>query len=95
MKKSIFLALTSLSMTMMGGETNDTIDKNNSVTVDTKQLEKHLKEQIKREENFARTQEFKKGKDYNLSEHQVDPEDLNSVQVIEPEYDFNMDDVYD
>ncbi len=59
------------------------------------QLVKHVKEQLKREEHFAKTQSFAQGDDYNLSEHQVDPKDVESVPMIEPEYDFNMDDVYD
>jgi hypothetical protein len=64
-------------------------------TLNPKQLDKHLKEQMAREETFAKTQEFKKGEDYNLTEHQVDPKDLENIKVDEPLYDFNMDDVYD
>ena len=68
--------------------------ENNKTTTEV-QLSKHVKEQLRREEYFAKTQSFAQGDDYNLSEHQVDPKDLESVPVIEPEYDFNMDDVYD
>jgi hypothetical protein len=95
MKKWVFLGLISLSTAAISGESNTSIDQNHATTADKKQLDKHILEEIKREENFARTQEFKQGKDYNLSEHKVDPKDLNSVPVINPEYDFDMDDVYD
>jgi len=86
MKKALYLLL--LPFALFAAD--DT-----AVTVDKAQLEKHVQEQIKREENFARTQTFLQGDDYNLSEHQVDPNDLNSVKVDPPEYEFNMDDVYD
>ncbi len=86
MKKALYLFL--LPFALFAAD-------NATVTVDKVQLEKHVQEQIKREENFARTQTFLKGDDYNLSEHQVDPNDLNSVKVDPPMYDFNMDDVYD
>ncbi len=59
------------------------------------QLAKHVEEQIKREEHYAKTQEFVQGDDYNLSEHEVDPNDLEHIQVDPPMYDFDMNDVYD
>ena len=62
---------------------------------DANQTAKHVQEAIKREEHFAKTQEFLQGDDYNLSEHQVDPRDLENIKVDEPMYDFDMDDVYD
>ena len=57
-------------------------------------LDKQVREQMKREEKYAREQAFYQGSDYNLSEHEVDPASLSSVPAIEPEYDFDIDDVY-
>jgi hypothetical protein len=57
-------------------------------------LEEQVQEQMKREEKYAREQRFYQGSDYNLSSHEVDPSSLPSVPVIEPEYDFDIDDVY-
>ena len=92
MKKRVFFLATALS-TSIWAEHNATVatDENTSKA----QLQKHLQEELRREENFAKTQAFQMGEDYNLSEHQVDPRDLESIPKIEPEYDFNMDDVYD
>ena len=56
--------------------------------------EKHLKEQMEREKKFAKEQKFYKGKEYDLSAQKVDPKDLDSIPVIEPENDFDMTDVY-
>ena len=56
--------------------------------------EKHLKEQMQREKKFAKEQKFYQGKEYDLSAQKVDPKDLDSIPVIEPENDFDMTDVY-
>ena len=59
-------------------------------------LQKHLKEQMEREKKYAKEKTFYMGKDYNLSEHQVDPKSLKHIKPIEPDYDFDMDTgVYD
>jgi len=90
--KRLVLSVMALGLAVsLQAENNDT---NTSATANA-QLAKHVEEQLKREETFARTQAFQMGEDYNLSEHQVDPRDLESIPKIEPEYDFNMDDVYD
>jgi len=95
MKKWVVLGIALSIAASLQAENNET---NTSATVNTTtkaQLSKHVEEQLKREETFAKTQEFKQGDDYNLTEHQVDPKDLENIKVLEPYYDFNMDDVYD
>jgi len=92
MKKwTISLIIPLLSTALLADE-NVSTDTNLSSKAQT---EKHLKEQMKREEQFAKTQSFAQGDDYNLTEHQVDPKDIENIQVDPPMYDFNMDDVYD
>ncbi len=100
MKHWIFALLITLASDALHAENNQStpqttpkVIENN--TTDPKQLAKHVKEQMKLEEHYARTQSFAQGKDYNLSIHKVDPKDLESIYVDPPEYDFNMDDVYD
>jgi hypothetical protein len=56
--------------------------------------QKHLQEQIEKEKRFAKEQKFYQGKEYNLSEEKVDPKDVDSIPMIEPENDFDMTDVY-
>jgi Ni/Co efflux regulator RcnB len=101
MKKWFFAGLFALAATAANAETNTTNDTNttrapretNATSV--VQTAKHVEEQMKREEHFAKTQSFAQGDDYNLTEHQIDPKDLENIQVDPPMYDFNMDDVYD
>ncbi len=57
-------------------------------------LQKKVEEQMQREEKYAKEQKFYQGKEYNLTEHEVDPEILKDVPVIEPDYDFDITDVY-
>jgi hypothetical protein len=59
-----------------------------------KELEKQIQAQIEREKKYAKEQTFYKGKDYNLSEKQVDPKTLKNIPKIEPDYDFDITDVY-
>ena len=56
--------------------------------------QKHIQEQLKREQKYAKEQKFYQGKEYNLSEHQVTKDQLDAVPVIEPDYDFDITDVY-
>ncbi len=95
MKNWTFALLIALASTVLHAENNQSTAGIEDNTTNPDQLAKHVKEQLKLEEHYAKTQSFAQGKDYNLSVHQVDKKDLDSIPVIEPEYDFNMDDVYD
>jgi hypothetical protein len=57
-------------------------------------VQKHVQEQMQREQKYAKEQKFYQGKDYNLSAVEVDPSDLDAIPTIEPENDFDMSDVY-
>jgi len=79
-------------VTLYAEESNIVEESENSTTV---KVEKQLQEQIKREKKFAEEQTFYQGKDYDLSYAEVDSDSLDNIHVAEPDYDFNMDDVYD
>jgi len=93
-----FLLLASLCANLFADSNSSrSIDSNHTDINSSTQksiMEKQVQEQMKREEKYAREQAFYQGSDYNLSEHEVDPASLPSVPVIEPEYDFDIDDVY-
>jgi len=55
---------------------------------------KHVKEQLEREKKFAQEQKFYQADEYDFSEQAVDPKDLETIDVIEPENDFDITDVY-
>ena len=101
--KKLFLSLfvtASLSITLPAEEhnsskkTTDLNITNSTMSKEKERIEKKVQEQMKREEKYAKEQAFYQGSDYNLSERQVDPKSLSSIPVIEPDYDFDMDDVY-
>ncbi len=87
MKKGLLLI--SLITTLLLAQNNNTktSDLNNTI-------EKNIQKEIEKEKKYAKEQKFYMGKDYNLSEHQVDKESLKNVPVIEPEYDFDITDLY-
>ena len=70
------------------------ISKEKNITK-VEKIEKQLQEQMEREKKFAKEQTFYKGEEYDLSYAEIDKNSLDSVPLIEPDYDFNMDDVYD
>ena len=67
----------------------------NSTTTKSQKIEKQLQEQIKKEEKFAKEQRIYQGENYDLSYAEVDQDTVDSIPLIEPDYDFDMDDVYD
>lgn len=67
----------------------------NNESIKAKRAEQQIQAQMKREEKYAKEKTFYKGKDYDLSGSEVDPSSLDSIPLIEPDYSFNMDDVYD
>ena len=56
--------------------------------------EKQIKEQMKREEKYSKEQRFYQGDEYDLKGAEVNKKSLSKIPVIEPDYDFDMDDVY-
>ncbi len=67
----------------------------NNATTKEARSKKQIQEQIEREEKYAREQTFYTGEEYDLSASEVDPGSLKSIPEIKPDYDFDMDDVYD
>ncbi len=81
-------------------ESNSTISTDKNITSDLNsskinKIEEQLKKQIEREKKFAKEQTFYQGKDYDLDYAKINQETIDSVPLLEPDYDFNMDDVYD
>ncbi|OQX74575.1 MAG: hypothetical protein B6D59_01895 [Campylobacteraceae bacterium 4484_4] len=56
--------------------------------------QQHVKEQLELEKKYAKEQEFYNAEDYNFSAVEVDEKSLSKIPKIEPDFDFNMDDVY-
>jgi len=68
--------------------------KENNTSKKNALMEEKVKEQMEREKKYAKEQKFYQGDAYDLKAHEVDPNSLPDVPVIEPDYDFDITDVY-
>ena len=69
-------------------------ESNETTSAKAKRVKEEVKEQMEREKKYAKEQSFAQGDDYDLSAHEVDPNALPDVPLIEPDYDFDITDVY-
>ena len=92
MLKGLFFSFI-LIYTLNASENNVSKDTNITDT-NNSELNKNLQKAIEKEKKYKKEQKFYMGKDYNLSEHEVDPKSVDKVPVIEPEYDFDITDLY-
>jgi len=96
----IFLG--SLLLFSLHAETNNTQESNttvkqsesNNTQTNKKLTEQQVKEQMAREAEYARSQSFVQGDDYDLKAVEVNTKSLENIPSIEPDYDFDMTDVY-
>jgi len=94
--------LGSLLIISLHAETNSTQESNTTLkhsesnkTQTTKKLtEEQVKEQMAREKEYAQSQSFAQGDDYDLKAVEVNLKSLENIPSIEPDYDFDMTDVY-
>jgi len=57
--------------------------------------DKQLKKEMENEKKYAKEQVFYSEENYDFKGAEVNKDSLDSVPVLEPEYDFDMDSVYD
>jgi len=98
-KALITLLLSTLIFAQNSADSNKTADNNKSIETNSSDTndslaQKHIQEQIEREKKYKEEQKFYQGDDYNLQEHEVDKKTVDKVPVIEPEYDFDITDLY-
>ena len=75
-------------------DVNKSEDNNLTTDSNVSEAQKNIQKQLDKEAKYKKEQKFYLGDDYNLSEHKVDKNSLKHIQAIEPDYDFDMDDVY-
>ena len=68
--------------------------QNNVTESNSSAINKNIQKAIEKEKKYKKEQKFYQGKDYNLSEQQIDPKSVDKVPLIEPEYDFDITDLY-
>ena len=57
-------------------------------------MEKQIQKEIENEKKYSREQEFYQSDEYDFKAAEVNPESLSSIPSIDPEDDFDMEDVY-
>ena len=55
---------------------------------------KNIEKALEQEKKYAKEQKFYHGKEYDLKSKEVDEKTIESVPSIEPDYDFDITDVY-
>ena len=60
----------------------------------SKKAEKNIQKQIELEKKYKNEQKFYMGDEYDLKSKEVDKSSLKDIPVIEPEYDFDITDLY-
>ena len=58
-------------------------------------LEKQIKKEMENEKKYAKEQTFYSEENYDFKGAEVNKDSLDSVPKLEPQYDFDMDSVYD
>ncbi len=77
-----------------GIDKNSSKDLNSSDKNSSNYEKSNIQKAIENEKKFEKEQKFYMGEDYNLSQHKVDQKTIDKVKAIEPEYDFDITDVY-
>ena len=90
------IILTLVFLTLLAFCDDNKTEGNNSISEinTTKEVKENIQKVMEEEKKFAKEQKFYQGDDYNLTEHEVDEKTLDKVPVIEPEYDFDITDLY-
>ncbi|MEA1954724.1 MAG: hypothetical protein U9O24_10075 [Campylobacterota bacterium] len=92
--KKLLISFLLLFSVLLYAETNTTPKSEDNETAKKLREKQQVKEQMEREEKYAKEKKFYQGDEYNLSSSEVNPNSLPSVPALIPDYDFSMDDVY-
>ena len=60
----------------------------------TQTMDKAVQKIIEKEQKFAKEQKFYQGNEYDLKSQEVDSSSLENIELLKPQDDFDMDDVY-
>ena len=63
-------------------------DENN---LTSSKIDKNIQKEIELEKKYKKEQRFYMGDEYDLKSKEIDKESVKSIPLIEPEYDFELD----
>ena len=101
MNRVLLLALLA-TLSLSHAENNQTMEsnlttnseQNSTLSTQEDRVKEQVAEQMRREQKYAQEQRFYQGDEYNLSAVEIDENARDSIPLIEPDYDFEIDDVY-
>ena len=67
---------------------------NEQVKPKNQTTDKAVQKIIEKEQKFAKEQKFYQGEEYDLKSQEVDSSSLENIELLKPQDDFDMDDVY-
>jgi len=90
MKRWFGIVLWSMIVVISHGADSNSTQEHNRSTEHNKTQEA-IQKAIELEKKYAKEQRFYQGNEYDLKSKEIDPNILKKVPVIEPDYDFDMD----
>jgi len=94
MKRWMIPLLLFAAVTMAYSSEHNTTKENNTTqsnSMDDNRTKEAVRKAMELEKKYAKEQRFYQGSEYDLKSKEFDPETLKKVPVIEPDYDFDMD----
>ncbi len=85
-----FLILMMIFNSLLIASSNSKSEKEKKV-----RAEKQIKKEMENEKKYAKEQIFYSTENYDFKGAEINKDSLDSVPELEPEYDFDMDSVYD
>ena len=85
-----FLIFVIIFNSLLMAESNAKSDKERK-----SRIEKQIKKEMETEKKYAKEQTFYSAENYDFKGAEVNEDSLDSVPNLEPQYDFDMDSVYD
>ncbi len=86
----IFLTFMIIFNSLLMASDSAKIDKDKKA-----RAEKQLKKEMENEKKYAKEQTFYSEENYDFKGAEVNKDSLDTVPKLEPQYDFDMDSVYD
>ncbi len=87
--KKILIFVMIFNALLFAGEAKESDAKRKS------RIEKQIKKEMENEKKYAKEQTFYSEDNYDFKGAEVNEDSLDAVPELEPQYDFDMDSVYD
>jgi len=90
MKIWMKIVLLSVTVAALYSNEHNTTNEHNS-SAESNKTKDAIQKAIELEKKYAKENRFYQGDEYDLKGKEINPETLKKIPVIEPDYDFDMD----